>query len=408
MRQVEKLKQIVSVGLFLVVFIVASQVAYADQEPASGPAPQSAEQIQALVAPIALYPDALVAQVLSASTYPDQIAIAQNWLSQHTDLSGQKLMKEVDKQSWDPAVKALTQFPTVLDNMAKNLAWTSELGQVYHYQAKDVMDAIQVLRTKAKDSGHLKSNQQIKVVQQSPSTIIIEPANPQVVYVPQYNPAVIFGTPYVVPGYTASDVAAASVLSFGAGIAVGALMSGGGGCCSWGWSSWTVGWHGGVVAYGGHPYYGNAAWHGGYGAYGYHGYGGYGGTAYHGYGPGGGYHTGAAYHTPWGGGSTHTSYGPDGGVHTGGSGYNAATGQGYHYGGSRTAAGGTAYHGTTSTGQHYAGGTTAGGQHWGGGGWAHGDGWSSRAASDRGWGSMRAGGFHGGGGFGGFHGGFRR
>jgi hypothetical protein len=182
------------------------------------------------------------------------------------------------------------------------------------------MAAIQALRTKAKDSGHLKSNEQIKVVQQSPTTIVIEPANPQIVYVPQYNPAVIFGTPYVVPSYTASDVAAASVLSFGAGIAVGALMSGG--CCSWGWSSWTVGWHGSVVAYGGHPYYGNAAWHGGYGAYGYHGYGGYGGAAYHGYGPGGG------YHTPWGGASAHTSYGPDGAVHTGGSGYNASTGQG--------------------------------------------------------------------------------
>ena len=390
-----------------------STSAPAQQEPASAPAPQSAEQIQALVAPVALYPDALVAQVLSAATFPDQIALAQNWLQDHQDLTGKKLMKEVDKQTWDPSVKALTQFPSVLGNMAKNLAWTSELGQVYHDQPKDVMEAVQVLRAKAEASGNLKSNAQIKVEQQSPSTIIIAPANPQIVYVPQYNPTVIYGTAYMVPNYTAADVAAASVISFGAGIAVGAMMSGG--CCSWGWSSWSCGWHGGVVAYGGTPYYGNAAWHGAYGAYGYHGYGGYGAASYHGpygsaagyhgYTANGNYHTGGAYQTAWGGGTAHTTYGADGAVHTGGSGYNAATGQAYHYGASSTAAGGTAYHGSTSTGQHYAGGTTASGQHWGGSssGWAHDDGASARAASDRGWGSMHASGFSG------FHGGgFRR
>src|SRR6185312_3146216 len=142
--------------------------------PPQQPAPESAEQIQALVSPIALYPDALVAQVLSGSTFPDQIALAQNWLAQHKDLSGQKLVDEVNNQSWDPSVKALTQFPTVLDNMAKNLAWTSELGQVYHYQPKDVMAAVQTLRAKAQAAGNLKSSNQIKVVQQSPSTIVIE------------------------------------------------------------------------------------------------------------------------------------------------------------------------------------------------------------------------------------------
>lgn len=374
-----------------------------DAEAKSGPAPQSAAQIQALVAPIALYPDALVAQVLSGATFPDQIALAENWLQEHQKLTGEKLLKEVNKQDWDPSVKALTQFPSVLGNMAKNLAWTSELGEVYHNQAKDVMDAVQTLREKAKAAGNLKSNDQIKVVQQSPSTIVIEPANPQVVYVPEYNPTVIYGTPYVVPSYTTADVAAASVISFGAGIAVGAAISGG--CCSWGWSSWSCGWHGGTVVYGGTAYYGNAAWHGAYGAYGYHGYGGYNAAAYHGYGPGGAYHTGGAYSTPWGGAASHTTYGPDGAVHTAGTGYNAATGQGYHYGATSTPYGGTAYHGTTSTGQHYAGGTTAGGEHWGGSSsaWSHDNGGFSRAASDRGWGSMHASGFSG------FHGGgFRR
>jgi hypothetical protein len=411
MKGAKMFKQSLAMGTILVFLAARSGVLYAYQEPASGPAPQSPEQVQALVAPIALYPDALVAQVLSASTFPDQVALAQNWLVEHQSLGGQALMTEVDKQSWDPSVKALAAFPSVLDNMAKNLPWTSELGEVYHNQPKDVMTAVQTLRAKAQAEGNLKSTQQITVVQQSPSTIVIEPANPQIVYVPQYNPTVIYGTPYVVPGYTAGQVAAASVISFGAGIAIGALMSGG--CChTWGWSTWNVNWHGGGVYYGGHPYYGNAAWHGAYGAYGYHGYGAYGGAAYHGaygsaatyhgYGAEGGYHTGGAYQTAAGGGTTHTGYAPDGAVHTGGSGYNAATGQGYHYGASSTAAGGTAYHGTTSTGQHYAEGTTASGQHWGGStssGWAHDDGASARAASDRGWGSMNAGGFHGGGGF---------
>jgi Protein of unknown function (DUF3300) len=371
------------------------------------PAPHSPEQIQALVSPIALYPDALVAQVLSASTFPDQVALAQNWLQEHKDLSADKLMKEVDKQDWDPSVKALAAFPSVLDNMAKNLAWTSELGEVYHFQPKDVMTAVQTLRAKAKAAGNLNSSSQITVVQQSPSTIVIEPANPQVVYVPQYNPTVIYGTPYVVPGYTAGEVAAASVISFGTGIAIGALMAGG--CChTWGWNTWNVNWHGGYVGYAGHPYYGSAAWHGAYGAYGYHGYG-YGGAAsyhgaygsaagYRGYSANGNYHTGGAYSNAYGAGTTHTTYAQNGAVHTGVSGYNAATGQSYHYGASQTAAGGTVAHGTTSTGQHYAGGTTASGEHYGGtsNSWAHNDGWSSRAASDRGQESMRAsGGFHG-------------
>jgi hypothetical protein len=400
------------------------QAGYAQQEPtetspeqgtqpttqATEPAPESAQQIQALVAPIALYPDALVAQVLSGSTFPDQIALAQNWLLQHKDLVGQELMSEVNQQSWDPSVKALTQFPSVLENMAKNLAWTSELGQVYHYQPKDVMEAVQALRAKAQAAGNLKSTEQIKVVEQSPTTIVIEPASPQIVYVPQYNPAVIYGTTYVVPNYTAADVAAASVISFGAGIAVGALMSGG--CCSWGWSSWSVGWHGGAVVYGGHAYYGSAAWHGAYGAYGYHGYGAYSGAAYHGaygnaagyhgYTANGNYHTGGAYQNAYGGAAAHTTYGADGAVHTGGSGYSNVTGQAYHYGSTSTPGGGTAYHGSTNTGQHVVGGTTASGQHWGGSsssGWNHDDGWSSRAASSRGWGSMQSSSFHGGGGF---------
>jgi hypothetical protein len=171
-------------------------------------------------------------------------------------------------------VKALTQFPAVLDNLSKNLTWTSSLGEAYHNQASEVMAAVQTLRAKAKAAGNLKSTPQITVVQQTPQTIVIQPANPQVVYVPEYNPAVIYGTPYVTPGYTAGDVAAAGVIGFGAGIALGAFA--GGGCCGWGWNSWNCNWSGGAVVYNHNNFYGNTAWHGGYyndgyhGSYGYH------------------------------------------------------------------------------------------------------------------------------------------
>jgi len=189
MNDVRAVRQTLTVALSFILVTAASQSLYGYQEEAdSTPAPQSPEQIQALVAPIALYPDALVAQVLSAATFPDQVAQAQDWLQGHKNLTGQDLMKEADKQNWDPSVKALTAFPSVLESMAKNMAWTSQLGEVYHFQARDVMTAIQTLRSQAKAAGNLKSSSQITVVQQSPSTIVIQPASPQVVYVPQYNP----------------------------------------------------------------------------------------------------------------------------------------------------------------------------------------------------------------------------
>ncbi len=244
-------------------------------------APMTAQELQSLVAPIALYPDALVAQILSAATFPDQVAVANNWLEQNKNLTGTALGQAVNGQSWDPSVKALTQFPSVLNNMSQNLAWTSQLGEAYHNQSADVMAAVQTLRAQAKAAGNLKSGSQITVVQQTPQTIVIQPANPQIVYVPEYNPTVVYGTPYVVPGYSTGDLVAASVLSFGAGIAVGAMMSGG--CCGWGWSSWNCNWyHGGGVYYGNHPYYGNNAWHGGYYNNGYHPYNnGYNSSGYH-------------------------------------------------------------------------------------------------------------------------------
>lgn len=273
--------------------------------------PLTAEELQQLVAPIALYPDALVAQILGASTFPDQIAAAASWLQQNSSLQGSALMQAVDQQPWDPGVKALTQFPSVLANLATNLSWTSSLGEAYGTQAADVMSAVQFLRAKALAAGNLKSGPQLQVVQQSPQVIVIQPVNPQVVYVPVYNPAVVYGYPYVTPAYVPppASLAATAVVGFGVGVAVGAMMSGG--CCSWGYSSWNCGWHGTTaVVYRGGAYYGNSAWHGGY------------------------------Y------GSSRSAYGPNGAAHYS-SGYNPSTGT-YARGG--TASNG---YGSVSAGQAY-------------------------------------------------------
>jgi hypothetical protein len=305
--------------------------------------PETANELQALVAPIALYPDALVAQILSAATFPDQVAVASYWVQQNKSLTGSALVTAVDKQTWDPSVKALTEFPSVLDNMAKNLAWTSQLGEAYHNQQADVMKAVQTLRTEAKTAGNLKSGSQITVVQQSPSTIVIQPTNPQIVYVPQYNPTIIYGTPYVVPSYSTADVVAAGVMTFGLGLAMGAMMS-----SSWGYSYWHCDWYGGAAYYHGAAYYGNDAWHGGY--YGTSGsaYGAYGSAHYsEGYNPSTGtYARGASTSTAYGTQKVGQAYNP----YTGAS---AATHQGsnaYSSWGSSTAS----KNGTTVDSQHYS------------------------------------------------------
>ncbi|WP_035359288.1 DUF3300 domain-containing protein [Edaphobacter aggregans] len=263
-------KQLLSTVLsFLLVFPAVPLEAQDQQSAPAGSAgyagqgaPLSADELQQLVAPIALYPDALVAQVLGAATFPDQITAASSWLQQNKSLTGTALMQAVDKQPWDPSVKALTQFPSVLDNLAKNLSWTSSLGEAYHTQATEVMAAVQTLRAKAKAAGNLKSGSQITVVEQSPQVIVIQPTNPQVVYVPQYNPTVVYGAPVTTPGYSTADVVATSILAFGVGIAVGAAINNS--CCGWGYSYWNCNWHGGAVVYRSNVYYGNSAWHGGY------------------------------------------------------------------------------------------------------------------------------------------------
>jgi hypothetical protein len=210
--------------------------------PAEAPTPIPADQLDSLVAPIALYPDPLLAQVLAASTYPLEIVQLQQWLAKHKDLKDKALADAVQKEKWDPSIQGMAALPDVVKQLAENIAWTSELGNAFLAQQSDVMEAVQRMRGKAKDAGKLSSNEQIKVetkVVESKSVVVIEQTNPQVVYVPSYDPVVVWGAaPYYAyppivypPGYYAAGVA----LSFGVGLAMGAMWGGGWGYgCGWG------------------------------------------------------------------------------------------------------------------------------------------------------------------------------
>jgi uncharacterized membrane protein YgcG len=224
--------------------------------PPSAPAPpytqQTPEQLQQLVAPIALYPDSLVAQILAASTFPEQVVEADRWVQEHQDLKGDALGQAVDQQPWDPSVKALTAFPSVLGNMDKNLSWTSSLGDAYYNQQQDVMDAIQVMRQRAQEAGNLKTTPQ-QTVTTDDSAISIEPANPDIVYVPAYDPWIVYGGPimawpgwYPYPGIWYGG----PYLSFGIGFGIGFF-----GGFGWGWHHWGFDWHHRFATFGGGRYY---------------------------------------------------------------------------------------------------------------------------------------------------------
>lgn len=208
------------------------------------PDPLTQEQLEQLVAPIALYPDSLLAQVLMASTYPLEVVEAARWVKANPDLEGKALEDALEKQSWDASVKSLTAFPQTLEMMNDKLDWTTDLGNAFLAQQEQVMSAVQTLRQKAKKEGNLESNEQQTVkVEEAPSasqtqtqTIIIEPANPQVVYVPTYNPTVVYG-PWPYPAYRPfywyppGYAFVGSAISFGVGMAVGSALWGG---CNWG------------------------------------------------------------------------------------------------------------------------------------------------------------------------------
>jgi hypothetical protein len=219
------------------------------QQPASPPAaaeasaPIPADQLDSLVAPIALYPDPLLAQVLAASTYPLELVQLQQWLTRHKNLKEKELAEAVKKENWDPSIQGLAALPDVVKQLADNIKWTSELGNAFLAQQSDVMDAVQRMRAKAKDGGKLKSTDQMKVetkVVESKTVVVIEQANPQVVYVPSYDPVVVWGAPpvYAYPpvAYPVGYYAAGMALSFGVGVAMGAMWGGG-----WGYNA---GWGG--------------------------------------------------------------------------------------------------------------------------------------------------------------------
>ena len=229
-----------SLALFVSWCVLGVNANFAQTPPAPQAAQQSQQQLQELVAPIALYPDALVAQILPAATYPDQIVEAATWMDAHKSLQGDQLAKEVDGQPWDPSVKALTQFPAVLTNMKQNLAWTSELGDAYINQQQNVAQAIQTMRERAKQAGNLKSSPQENVKTKG-KTIVIEPAETNVVYVPQYDPWLVYGAPLAVfPGWYSYPglYLGGPGIDFGLGFGVG-LFAGFG----WGWHHWGFDWH---------------------------------------------------------------------------------------------------------------------------------------------------------------------
>ncbi|MGC2075986.1 MAG: DUF3300 domain-containing protein, partial [Xanthobacteraceae bacterium] len=246
-----------TIKVLATVLLVSPQAALAQTLAQTSPPAQSAStssqqllsdaQLDALVAPIALYPDALLSEILMASTYPLEVVEADRWVQANKNLKGDALKDAADKQSWDDSVKSLVATPSVLDMMNQKLSWTQQLGDAVLAQQPDVMDAIQRLRTKAQANNKLASNQQQTVSTQQQDgrqIIVIAPAQPDTIYVPYYDPAVVYGPwqypaypPYYwpAPGYIAAGVLATG-LAFGAGYALGRWAGGGywGGGFNWG------------------------------------------------------------------------------------------------------------------------------------------------------------------------------
>ena len=198
------------------------------------------EELDQILAPIALYPDSLLAQILMASTYPIEVVQADRWVKANRNLPPDALNDVLDRQSWDPSVKALVPFPNILSMMSERIDWTQSVGDAFLAQEADVMDSVQRLRARAYAAGNLHSNQQLAVSQQG-SIIVIEPANPQVVYVPVYNPVVIYGRwwypaypPVVIYPYPPGAVIATGIIFFGVGIAVASAWNHGWGRWDWG------------------------------------------------------------------------------------------------------------------------------------------------------------------------------
>ncbi len=238
-------------------------------QPAPSPAqPLSAQQLDDLVAPVALYPDPLVSQILVASTYPLEVVEAYQWTQQNKILTPQQLVDAARQQSWDPSVQALVAFPNVLAMLNQDVQWTTALGNAFLAQQADVMNAVQRMRLSAMQKGRLQSSPQQSVTEQTQNgqTVVdIEPTNPQVVYVPVYNPEYIWGPPvwgYYPPLFYPGI---GFGFGFGPGIYIGGFF---GGCCGWGAFGWGWGpnWFGHSILVNNYflHRYGFAEFHGGF------------------------------------------------------------------------------------------------------------------------------------------------
>ncbi len=216
--------------------------------------PLNAERLQQLVAPIALYPDTLVAQVLTASTYPGEVVEADHWRQSQGSASPDQIAAGADAQTWDPSLKALTAFPQVLAQMDQNLPWTTDLGNAYYNQPQDVLEAVQVMRQRAQAAGNLQSTPQ-EAVSYVDGNIQLAPVNPQVVYVPTYNPWSVFGQPVSpYPGFSLfgalGSFFGSSPVSYGLGIAMTAFTN-----TPWGWLAWGLSWLAQAVLFHNSNYY---------------------------------------------------------------------------------------------------------------------------------------------------------
>jgi hypothetical protein len=234
--------------------LVAQQPGVPPQAPAQAPAQMlTPQQLETMVAPVALYPDRLLGQILAASTYPLEIAEAAQWLPQNSSLQGPQLVDAARQQNWDPSVQALVVFPDVLNRLSSDIRWTTALGNAFLAQQADVMSAVQRMRARAQTSGKLRSNGQQTVTRETEgdqSAIDIEPANPEVVYVPYYNPQYIWGPPAYgyYPGWDYLDIGYGFGYGFGPGIYIGGFF-GGLGWGGWGW--WPNWFRGGIFLNGG-------------------------------------------------------------------------------------------------------------------------------------------------------------
>jgi uncharacterized protein DUF3300 len=217
----------------------------AQEAPQAAPAAEPAaeklppDQLDSLVAPIALYPDPLLAQTLVAATYPLELIQLQQWLAKNSTLKDKALADAVAKQPWDPAIQSMAAVPEVVKRLADDIQWTTQLGDAFLDQQGDVMDAVQRMRKKAEEKGALKSNEQqvveTKVVEQK-TVIVVQPTNPEVIYVPSYSPTVVYPPPVYPypPIYYPPYYPGAGLVSFGVGMAMGAAIWGGS-CCGCGW-----------------------------------------------------------------------------------------------------------------------------------------------------------------------------